>query len=392
MTIPLVKNTFLEEAATKKALAEFILSADMLSFGERCERFQNEFAVLQGSHYALLFNSGGSANLAVLQALKNLGLLSDGDRIGFSSVTWSTNVMPIIQLGMIPVPVDCSRRTLNVMSAGLEAAMKKTDLKAFFLTNVLGFAGDLDVIRTLCSDRGIILLEDNCESLGTELPSGRTGNFGLASTFSFYVSHHMSTIEGGMVCTSSPELASMLKITRANGWNRNLDETEKKRFREQYGDFGNLNEKYTFYDLGFNLRPTEITGFLGSFQLTFLPESLRKRQRNYLFVEEAMLANDDLLPPQREHLSFLSNFAIPIVCKTPELRSLYSRKLKAAGVEIRPLIAGNVQRQPFFKKHVAESYDLPDADYLHECALYCGNHPDLKERELRVLAECLQTQ
>ena len=389
MTIPLVKKTFLEETATKKALAEFILSADMLSFGERCERFQSEFADLQGSRYALLFNSGGSANLALLQALKNLGFLSDGDRIGFSSVTWSTNVMPIIQLGMIPVPVDCDRRTLNVMSDGLEATLRTTNMKAFFLTNVLGFAGDLDAIRTLCSDRGIILLEDNCESLGTELPSGRTGNFGLASTFSFYVSHHMSTIEGGMICTSSPKLASMLKITRANGWNRNLDETEKRRFREQHGAFGDLDEKYTFYDLGFNLRPTEITGFLGSFQLPFLPESLKKRQRNYLFVEEAMRANDDLLPPDREHLSFFSSFAIPIVCKTPELRSHYSRKLEAAGVEIRPLIAGNIQHQPFFGKYVTESYELPEADFLHECALYCGNHPDLTEEDLAVLAGCL---
>jgi len=203
--IPLMKNAFHRELETRRALAEFILETPRLSMDTECFRFETSFAERQGRKEAILFNSGGSANLALLQALKNLGRLCDEDLIGFSALTWATNVMPILQLNMKPVPVDCDPHTLNCMSENLLERLQTTHLKSFFLTNVLGFAGNLDEIRNICAERDILLIEDNCESLGTELPSGRTGNFGVAATFSFYVAHHMSTIEGGMVCTDDPE-------------------------------------------------------------------------------------------------------------------------------------------------------------------------------------------
>ena len=180
--IPLMRNTFVEEFETRRRLAEFIVRAPRLSMDAECLAFEAEFAAYQGVLEAVLFNSGGSANLALLQALKNLGRLKEGDRVGFSALTWSTNAMPILQMGFRPVPVDCSPRTLNVMGVDLEATLRDVKLDALFLTNVLGFAGDLDVIRTICERQGILLLEDNCEALGTELPSGRTGNFGEAAT------------------------------------------------------------------------------------------------------------------------------------------------------------------------------------------------------------------
>jgi len=220
--IPLIKNTFYKEHETKQALAEFIIQTDILSMGSNCFEFEKQFSLKQGSAFGILFNSGGSANLALLQALKNLGRLKSGDRIGFSALTWSTNVMPIIQLGMIPVPIDIDPQKINVTSSTLKERLAETKINAFFGTNVLGFLGDLEEINNFCSKNNIIYLEDNCESLGSELAQGKSGSFGCAATFSFFVAHHLSTIEGGMICTNDEELAEMLRIVRANGWDRNL--------------------------------------------------------------------------------------------------------------------------------------------------------------------------
>lgn len=387
--IPLMKNAFLHEHETKQALARFILEAPRLSMDIQCLEFERAFARFQGCREAILFNSGGSANLALLQALKNLEILKDGDSVGFSALTWSTNTMPIIQMGMVPVAVDCDPSTLNVMSATLEERLAEVPLNALFITNALGFAGDLDAIRRICADRHIILIEDNCESLGTELPSGRTGNFGVASSMSFFVAHHMSTIEGGMICTSDAELAEMLRIVRANGWDRNLTAQQQVAWRKRYGVSTEFDAKYTFYDLGFNMRPTEITGFLGLLQLQYLRENMETRNKNFQRLERVIGSNPDLIPLSHDHISFLSSFALPVVCKTPELRVKYMSQFSGAGVEIRPMIAGNIQRQPFYRKYVRKEYPTPGADLIHESGFYCGNYPELTEMDLETLSSCL---
>lgn len=387
--IPLMKNAFLHEHETKKALADFIIKSDKLSMGEKCAEFEKAFAKKQGSKEAILFNSGGSANLSMLQALKNLGKLKDGDLVGFSALTWSTNVMPIIQMGMKPVAIDCSKDTLNVMSDNVLERIKQTKLKALFITNVLGFVGDLDKIKKVCEEHNIILIEDNCESLGTELPEGKAGNFGLGASFSFFVAHHMSTIEGGMVCTNDEEFAEMLRIVRANGWDRNLSAPQQIKWRKKYNITSEFEAKYTFYDLAFNVRPTEITGFLGLSQLQFLDENIRTREENYLRLEKILLGNDDLLPLRHDHISTLSLFAIPVVCKTPELREKYMAQFSGAGIEIRPMIAGNIQKQPFYKKYVKDDFNLPNTDFLHDNSFYCGNYPELSENDLETISSCL---
>lgn len=387
--IPLMKNAFLNEYETKKALAEFILQADRLSMDAECLKFERKFADYQGRKESILFNSGGSANLAMLQALKNLGQLKEGDRVGFSALTWSTNTMPIIQMGLIPVAIDCEISTLNVMSHNLETRLAQTDIQALFLTNVLGFTGDIDRIRTLCQERKIILLEDNCESLGTVLPCGKAGNFGLGASFSFFVAHHMSTIEGGMVCTDDQEFAEMLRIVRANGWDRNLTAQQQHKWRKKFNINSEFEAKYTFYDLGFNFRPTEITGFLGQYQMQFLDQNIKCREKNYLRLEKLILENDDLVALKHEHITTLSTFALPIVCKTPQLREQYLARFAGAGIEIRPMIAGNIQRQPFFKKYVADVFELPGTDFLHDNGFYCGNYPELSETDLETISGCL---
>lgn len=388
--IPLMKSAFLREDETRRALSQFILSAPRLSMDAKCREFEQAFADFQGRREAILFNSGGSANLALLQALQNLGKLRAGDRVGFSALTWSTNTMPIIQLGMVPVPVDCEPTTLNVMSKDLAARLAGTELQALFLTNALGFAGDLGRIKALCGERGILLLEDNCESLGTELPDGKAGNFGLAATFSFYVAHHMSTIEGGMVCTDDDELAEMLRIVRANGWDRNLTPAQQAKWRAKYGIDSHFKAQYAFYDLGFNLRPTEITGFIGIEQLKYVRDTFGRREQIYLRLEAQARRNGGLLALDRSHITRLSNFAFPVVCRSARLKEELLRRFVEANVEVRPLIAGNIQRQPFYSKYADRVYELPGADFLDDCGFYCGNYPDMAEADLQVLENLLR--
>jgi len=389
--IPLMKNTFHRELDTRRELAEFILETPRLSMGTECFRFEAAFAKHQGCQDAVLFNSGGSANLAILQALKNLGRLQDGDLVGFSALTWSTNVMPIIQLNMQPVPVDCDPSTLNCMSENLLERLRTTKLKCFFLTNVLGYCGDLDTIRSICEERDILLIEDNCESLGTELPSGKTGNFGVAGTFSFYVAHHMSTIEGGMVGTDDEELAEMLRVVRANGWDRNLNADQQLKWRSQNQVLGEFQAKYTFYDLGFNLRPTEITGFLGNRQMEFLDSTVQARTAIHARLDSIAQSNPDLMSLDHDHISVLSSFAFPVICETEAIRDQYVVHFAGADVEIRPIIAGNMQRQPFYSRYVEKSYDLPGADLLHNNGLYFGVYPELTETDLNILGGCLRS-
>jgi CDP-6-deoxy-D-xylo-4-hexulose-3-dehydrase len=384
-----MKNAFFKEYETRKALSEFILQAGKLSMGERCVEFEKAFAKRQERSQAVLFNSGGSANLALIQGLRNLGTIGPGERVGFSALTWSTNVMPILQMGMTPVPVDCEPSTLNVTSLTLAERIRASELKALFITNALGFAGDLDAIRKLCADAGIVLLEDNCEALGTELPAGMTGNFGLASTFSFFVAHHMSTIEGGMVATDDYELADMLRMVRANGWDRNLSAVKQLKWRKRFNIPNELQAKYTFYDLGFNFRPTEITGFLGTQQMRFLEENILIRERNHLQIEKIVEGNDDLIPIRHDHISRLSPFALPVLCRDERLKEHYLNQFSGAGIEVRPIIAGNIQNQPFYQRYVAERFDLPGAEFVDRCGFYCGNYPDLTESDIDVICGCL---
>ena len=390
MKIPLMRKAFLKEEETKKALAEFILNADRLSMDVECKKFEQKFAKHQQCKHAVLFNSGGSANLAMLQALKNLGKLKDGDKVAFSALTWSTNTMPIIQMGMIPVALDCEPSTLNTMSHHLLERLETTNIQALFITNILGFTGDIDVIKQICADKNIVLIEDNCESLGTELPSGKAGNFGIGASFSFFVAHHMSTIEGGMVCTNDDDFAEMLTIVRANGWDRNLSPEQQEKWRAKFNIESEFQAKYTFYELGYNFRPTEITGFLGQYQMQFLDENIKKREQNYLRIEKVIKENSDFVYLKHDHITTLSTFAFPLVCKTAELRTHYLQKFTEAGVEIRPMIAGNMQEQPFYKKYVTQLYDLPGADMMHSNGFYCGNYPELLEEDLLVFEELLQ--
>ena len=275
--IMLVKSTFYYEDETKKELCDFITQAKQLSMGAKCREFEQKFAKWQGKKYCVLFNSGSSANLALIQAALNSNLLKPNDTVAFSGITWATNVMPLIQLGLKPYPIDVEFDTLNCSLKNLQRAYDIKPFKAFFLTNLLGLADNITAIKIFCNKNKILLFEDNCESLGSVSNSMKLGSFGFASTFSFFVGHHMSTIEGGAVCTDDPEFTKVLKMGRAHGWDRQLTTEEQKILRNKY-HVSDFFAKYTFYDLAYNLRPTEITGFLGLNQMQYLETFLHYKK------------------------------------------------------------------------------------------------------------------
>ena len=386
--IKLIKSTFYEEKLTKKLLVNFINSAKQLSFGPECEKFEKNFAKYQGSKYCVFLNSGSSANLAVIQALLNLKRIKKGDMVGFSALTWSTNAMPLIQLGLESVPVDVELNTLNVSSQKLLDVLKKYPIKMLFLTNLLGFCDDIDKIKKICKEKNIILIEDNCESLGTVYKGKKLGNFGIAGTFSFYVGHHMSTVEGGAVCTNDEKLATMLRIVRAHGWDRNLSMKDQRKIRNQYKVNSTFYSRYTFYDLGYNLRPTEISGFLGNIQIKYLNKIVKKRQDNFIKMAVPIYAfKEKYYPVKFDHLDFVSNFAVPVICRSKKIRDQLVEKCKDK-IEIRPVVGGDMTKQPFFSKYENKFSNIlgnSNAKLIHEQGLYFGNNPELTNKEINFI-------
>lgn len=346
--IKLVKSTFFKEKETKIKLSKFIKNANHLSLGSECLKFERSFAKYQQRKYCVFFNSGSSANLALLQSLYNLGRIKKGDNAGFSAVSWPTSVSPLIQLGLNPVPIDVELDTLNVSSGKLIEVLKRFPLKIFFITNLLGFCDDIDKIREVCDKNKIILIEDNCESLGTIYKNKKLGNYGLASTFSFFVGHQ--------------------KILR-----------NKFKVNSFYA-------KYTFYELAYNLRPTEINGFIGNIQLKLIDEIIKIRNNNFFMIAPILFLRDDIYYPIRyKHMDFLSNFAIPLICKSERIRDKVVKKCQGK-IEIRPVVGGNITQHPFFVKYSPSTANLlrnSNAALIHSQGLYFGNNPELTKKEIK---------
>tara|TARA_B110000503_G_scaffold141752_1_gene236230 strand:- start:2634 stop:3812 length:1179 start_codon:yes stop_codon:yes gene_type:complete len=379
--IKLMENTFFEEVETKKKLIHFIKHAKQLSMDKKVKEFEIKFSKIINKKYTVMVNSGSSANLTLIQSLKNLGILKKNDNIAVSALTWSTTIMPLLQLNLNPIPIDINLKSFNCSSLNFLEAMKKYKFKAFFITNAMGFCDDIDEIRRICDMKKIILIEDNCESLGSEYKQKKLGSFGLASTHSFFVGHHISSIEGGTISTSSKKLSDMLKLVRSHGWTRNLDKKARKKYSFQFKT-KKFYEPYTFYDLAYNLRPTEISGFLALEQIKFLKNISIKREVNFYKFYNTYLKNKNFIPYKIENMNILSNFAFPVICKNKLVLNKYINIFKKLKIEIRPFISGNIARQPFFKKYVKIKFDLPNADIIHELCFYFPNHNDLTKADV----------
>ncbi len=386
--IKLIKSTFLNEQETKEKLCSFIMNTKQLSMGDECEKFEKRFSEFQKRKYCVFVTSGSSANLILIQSLLNLGKLKKGNRVGVSALTWPTNIMPLIQLGLNPILIDCEVNTINISLKKI----KEKQIDMLFLTNALGFCSDIDDVKKYCKEKHILFIEDNCESLGTEYKNQKLGNFGLASTFSFFVGHHLSTIEGGMICTDDKELYENLLMARIHGWSRNLslEKREQLKIRHGISDFYNM---YTFYELAYNVRPNEINGFIGNQQMRYIDEIILKRENNFKKINLMIIKNDDIINLNVDNLTIVSNFGIPFIFKNKDLFEKYKQKFENNHIEIRAIISGNMQNQPFFKKYCDTIQDdCPNAEFIHNNGFYCGNNPEMTDNEIERIAKLIKNE
>ena len=199
----------------------------------------------------------------------------------------------------------------------------------------------------------------------------------------------MSTIEGGMVSTDDEEFNEMLRIVRANGWDRNLSINQQNKLRKKHQITSEFQSKYSFYDLGYNLRPTEITGFLGLEQLKYLAENILIRERNFMKIQSLISKNPDLRNLDINSMEYISSFAMPFIFNDNYLKKNYMNNFLKYKVEIRPMISGNTQIQPFYKKYVSNIQNLPNTQFLHDNSFYCGNYPELTANDLDVISSCI---
>ena len=358
----------LEEIA---AINEVVASGSF-TMGQKVAKFEEEFSTLVGSKYAVMVNSGSSANLALLAALRyrNTPLLSPDDEIIVPAVSWSTTYYPVGQLGCKLTFVDVNKDSLNIDPNKIEMAIT-SKTKAIFVVNLLGNPADWIRIREIAENHNLVLIEDNCESLGAELEGKSCGTFGIGGTFSTFFSHHISTMEGGVVATNDESLFHTLKSIRAHGWTRDLPD-QNHVFNKTGSEWDDL---YRFVLPGYNLRPLEIEAAIGSVQLTKLPDFIETRRLN---AEKFLgqLSQIEGLRVQKENgKSSWFGFSIILEGKLKGQRRKLVELLNNAQIVSRPIVTGNFTRNPVIKHmNCAPIGELPVADEIHEDGLFVGNH------------------
>ncbi|OGP69404.1 MAG: hypothetical protein A2169_06910 [Deltaproteobacteria bacterium RBG_13_47_9] len=377
--IPLVRDTIGQDDLA--ALAQWLLGNPQLTKGPLCAAFEESFSSWQGCLRANYVNSGSSANLLAINALLASNRLSPGDRIIAPAVSWTTTVAPITQMNCVPVLCDCDLETLGVDIDHLEYLARQSGAKALIICHVLGIPCRMDEVISLCERYGLSLIEDCCEALGSEYRGIKVGNFSSLASFSFYYGHHMSTVEGGMLCTDSIELSNAVRSLRSHGWNRDLDNEAKQALREKY-IIDPFADRYTFYCAGYNFRGNEIGAFLGLRQLKKLPEFIEARKR--IWGSYCALMSEAQWQPRPVSDCVVSGFAFPMLSAN---RTALAARLENMGVETRPLICGSIGRQPWFIGKYGQ-VPLPNADIVHRDGLYVPINPHLSEHEVHYITEC----
>lgn len=381
---PLMKNNITKEDLD--VLIKFLKGMPRLTQSDNVQAFEMEWSKWLGVNYSVFINSGASANLLTMAALKHL---YGGGEVIVPTLTWVSDIASVLQNGFTPVFVDINPR--NLCMDDKQVISKLSDkTKAVFLTHVQGFNGLTDRLISILKERNTPLIEDACESHGATFKGKKVGSFGLISNFSFYFAHHMSTIEGGMVCTNDEDIYEVVRMLRSHGMVREAskDSTKQKYIKEYPG----LNPDFIFAFLSYNMRNTEIGAVLGRSQLKHLDENNTKRKRNF----EIFLKN---LDPNRYRTDFDSegscNYAFNLILKRsdPVLRDRVEEGLRKAGVEFRRGSSGggNQLRQPYLKSFIQDKEweRYPEIEHVHFYGYYIGNYPDLEESKILSLCRFL---
>lgn len=376
MNIPLAHDTI--DRSDIEALADWVLAGKRLTKGPETAALEREFAQRIGSRHAVFVNSGSSANLLMVAALKESGRLRNNVAVA-PAVSWVTTVSPFLQLDFETHLCDADPMTLGLDVEHLRTLIERHEPSVLILVHVLGHPNRMEEIVELCEQNDIVLLEDACEALGSIDEVGRhLGSIGLSGSFSLYYGHHLSTIEGGMVVTDDDEFHHLLVALRSHGWSRDLEPSVQQALAQSHGidEFRNL---YTFYHAGYNLRSTDLQAFIGRRQLQRLDAISKSR------VDIAAQYRDALpgFYHQSSAATLVSEFAFGTLVTDP---AGTADRLRAAGVESRPLICGNIARHPFWTKRFGAA-PFAIADQVHDHGMYLPIHASLTSEQVSYVTD-----
>ncbi len=344
------------------ALARWLGSYPRLTQGPLVREFEERWSGWLGTDESVMVSSGTTANMLMMMAVERR--LGRKPRVGVSAVTWSTNVTPSILLGHDITVFDIDPRTLGIDTVATVTAIESGAIDVLFVTHLLGFDALTDEILSAAESHGTIILEDVCESHGARHGDKKVGTYGLASSFSFYYGHHMSTIEGGMVSTNDPDFADELRMLREHGLARASHTPE--RYEAEHPE---IDPRFLFVSPGLNFRSSDLNAFIGLGQLGGLDERIVTRNENLaLFLDRA---------PEGVWTDFrtagVSSFALPLIAEDAATTLAVKRAVDSLGIENRPVVVGNLLRQPFMADVQATSEATPVADHVHDHGLYVGN-------------------
>lgn len=353
-----------------------VIESGMYSMGPAVQNYESEFATLFGAKHALMTSSGSSANLLMIAALffskDPAKRLKRGDEIIVPSVSWSTTYFPLQQYGLKVKFVDIDRMTLNIDLKSLETAISgKT--KAILLVNLLGNPNEFDKVKSLIKGKEILLLEDNCESMGAVYQGRYAGTYGIMGTFSSFFSHHIATMEGGCVLTDDEELYHIMLCLRAHGWTRNLPAKNQVTGQKSIDPF---SESFKFVLPGYNVRPLEMSGAIGSEQIKKLPHFIDMRRRNAeVFI--SLFNNHPYIDVQDEKgESSWFGFSMVLNDDAPISRQHLVTLLGDKNIECRPIVTGNFLKNT----EVLEYFDFSvhqemiNAEYIDQNGFFIGNN------------------
>ncbi|WP_440634204.1 DegT/DnrJ/EryC1/StrS family aminotransferase [Candidatus Pelagibacter sp. HIMB1746] len=391
MNYPLLENAF-----TKHDLNEGVkvLKSRQLTMGKITKNFEKIFAKRIGSKYALMVNSGSSANLLMLSAIVNplyKKKLKFNDEVLIPAICWSTSLWPIVQLGLKPVFVDVDVDTLNISIKDLKNKITK-NTKAIMCVHVLGISSDMNEIKKICKKKNIIILEDTCESLGANFNKLSLGTIGEFGTYSFYYSHQITSGEGGMIVCNNLENYNILKSLRSHGWSR--DTIFHKKYKKKYK---NLNEKFLFINSGYNLRPTEVQAAIGLSQFKKLRyfKNIRNSNRNKII---SYLKKSNKWDNQFQFVEINNKiepswfgFALLINKEFLKNKNYFLKFLDQKKIETRPILSGNFLNQPAAKLYnFNKNKKFPNADEIEKRGFFIGLHTKkINSKTLQYLCENL---
>lgn len=360
-----------------------VLDSNMFSMGKRVKQFETEFAQKFGVKYALMVSSGSAANLLAVAGLVYSGKLQKGDEVIVPAVSWSTTYFPLYQMGLKLRFVDIDKDTLNIDTDKLLQAITE-NTKMICLVNLLGNPNDFEKINAICKGKKIIIMEDNCESLGAEYNGKKTGTIGLVGTYSTFYSHHLCTMEGGVTVTDDEELYHYMLCIRAHGWTRNLPK-DSKIYRKSENDF---YESFNFIVPGFNLRPLEIEGAAGFEQLKKMDGIIAQRRENARYFREKMQQFNDVRIQKEIGKSSWFGFAMILEDDLEGKRDKIVKSLAENEIEVRPVVAGNFTRNGVIKYlDYTVSGELTASDDIHDNGFFIGNHSKNNFEEIDYFVE-----